>query len=171
MVWYSHADPIVISTELFQRNNGLVSGKFLNNTIFAALTTNLILPCYGASGYGDIKWKSTVPPIVGYLSEDSASPYYSVQYHGSVATLTVYSYSTLNGSFTCYSEEAGLPDEASVTVHIANGLLLVKSITLYFYNSSLPAVDVCMCGDSRAEMPYPLSLCGNSSSSSSCNVC
>ena len=89
------------------------------------MVTNLILPCYGASGYGGIRWHST---IFGYLSEDSASPYYSVQYDGSVATLTVYSYADpegeLSGSFTCYSEEAGLTDKASVSVHITNGQFL-----------------------------------------------
>ena len=116
--------PIAISTEKYQRSRGLVSGIFKHNTIFttATLVTNLILPCYGASGYGGIRWQST---IFGYLSEYSTSPYYSVQYDGSVATLTVYSLADpereMSGSFTCYSEEAGLTDKASVSVHITNG--------------------------------------------------
>ena len=123
-------DPITISTEKYQRSTGLVSGIFKHNTIFAtaALATNLILPCYGASGYGGIRWQSTV---FGYLSNDSTSPYYSVQYNGSVATLTVYSYADpkgiICGSFTCYSEEVGMADKASVTVHITNG----QSAVLY----------------------------------------
>jgi hypothetical protein len=139
-------DPITISTEKYQRSTGLVSGIFKHNTIFAtaALATNLILPCYGASGYGGIRWQSTV---FGYLSNDSTSPYHSVQYNGSVATLTVYSYAdpkgVICGSFTCYSEEVGMADKASVTVHITN--------------------DVCLC-DTISQSPYPISLCPGSSS-------
>ena len=59
----------------------------------------------------------------GYLSEDSSSPHYSVEYSGGVGTLTLYSSASEDwrGSLTCYSEEAGLFDAASVTVHIIDG--------------------------------------------------
>ena len=63
----------------------------------------------------------------GLLSASSVSPHYSVQYNGSVSTLTVYSYTDSSGgessgSLTCYSEEAGVNDAASVTVHLDDGL-------------------------------------------------
>ena len=59
----------------------------------------------------------------GYLSEDSPSPYYSVEYSGSVGIVNLYSYSGVDwrGSLTCYSQEAGISDPASVTLHIIDG--------------------------------------------------
>lgn len=109
--------------------NGVVVSIFKNNTVLttAALTMGITLPCYGASGYGDLSWKSTLPHMSGYHSTDSVSPHYSLQYNGNVVTLTVHSYSNTatdrdpSGSLTCYSDEAGLDSGVSVTIHIANG--------------------------------------------------
>ena len=120
-------DPIVISTELYIRHNGSVSGGYYNNTIISASalsSRDVILPCYGASGYGDVKWRSTLPYMLGYLDQDSFSPYYSAVYNGSVSILTLYRHgdqSMMSGSLTCYSEEAGLFNNNSVTIHITNG--------------------------------------------------
>ena len=129
-VYCSSPDPIVISTEQYVRINGSVNGTFTNNTVIsssALLGSSLILPCYGASGYGDIKWMSTLPHMAGYLSQDTLSPYYAVVYNGSVSLLTLYSYASdlLSGSLTCYSEEADSKNNASVTLHITNGLHLL----------------------------------------------
>ena len=101
-----------------------MSEQFKNNTVLSqsVSATDLILTCYGAAGYGEVKWRSTIAQFAGDLSEDSASTYYSVQYTGSIATVTVYDYGDpdagLYGSLTCYSDEAGVADEASVTIHI-----------------------------------------------------
>jgi hypothetical protein len=140
------SDLIVVSMEQQPRSNGLVAEGFRSNTVLSAsalLNTEVTLPCYGALGYGRIRWHSTLLHMPGYLSEGSSSPYYSVEYSGSVGTLTLHSYSggNLRGSLTCYSEEAGLSHPASVTIHIIDG--------------------VCSCGHSTGS-PYPLSVCPES---------
>ena len=52
-----------------------------------------------------------------------------------MATLTVYGRADpegeMSGSFTCYSEEAGLTDKASVSVHITNGQFAIVHCILW----------------------------------------
>lgn len=103
----------------------------------------------------------------GYLSEDSPSPYYSVEYSGSVGILNLYSYSGVDwrGSLTCYSQEAGISDPASVTLHIIDGddQHKIPVFEIFIYTG------VCTCGNST-ETPFPLSLCPDSSDDLPCSV-
>ena len=142
---YIILDLIVVSMEQQPRSNGLVAEGFRSNTVLSSsslLDTEVTLPCYGALDYGRIRWHSTLLHMPGYLSEGSSSPYYSVEYSGSVGTLTLHSYSggNLRGSLTCYSEEAGLSHPASVTIHIIDGAL---SLQMYACISEVPLIQVC----------------------------
>ena len=121
---FAVSEQIVISTEHDTLTSGLVTGQLKNNSVLSAsslLDSMLSLSCYGASGYGEIRWSSTLPHMIGTLSEGTHSPHYSADYSGSVGVLSVHISSSASGSLTCYSQEAGLLEAASVTLHITDG--------------------------------------------------